>query len=58
MMKLKVDRFEGTMVICTDKDKKFYAIEKAELPSNVKQGYFIEIDNDGNVTVSEGKKGK
>lgn len=58
MMKLKVDRFEGTMVICTDKDKKFYAIEKAELPANVKQGYFIEIDNDGNVTVSEGKKGK
>lgn len=56
MMKLKAERFEGTMVICTDKDKKMFAIEKAELPGEVKPGYFIEIDDDGNVTVSEGKQ--
>lgn len=58
MMKLKVERFEGTLVICTDKEKKFFAIEKSEIPTEVKQGCFIEIDNDGNLTVSEGAKGK
>lgn len=58
MMKLKVDRFEGTMVICTDKEKKFFAIEKSELPGEVKQGYFIDIDDDGNIAISEGLKGK
>lgn len=54
MMKLKVDRIDGTLVICTDKEKKFFAIEKAEIPKDVKQGDFIEIDDSGNLTVSEG----
>ena len=53
MMKLKVDRIDGTLVICTDKEKKFFAIEKAEIPKDVKQGDFIEIDDSGNLTVSE-----
>lgn len=58
MMKLKAERFEGTMVICTDKEKKFFAIEKAELPKDVKIGSFIDIDDDGNITVSEAKSSK
>lgn len=58
MMKLKVERFEGTLVICTDKEKRFYAIEKSEIPTEVKQGSFIEIDNDGNLTVTENMKKK
>lgn len=58
MMKLKAERYEGSMVICTDKEKKFFAIEKSELPPEVKIGSYIEIDDEGNVTVSEGKKGK
>lgn len=58
MMTLKVDRIEGTLVICTDKEKKFFAIEKAEIPKEVKSGDFIEIDNDGKLTVSEGGKKK
>lgn len=53
MMKLKVDRIDGTLVICTDKEKKFFAIEKSEIPKEVKQGDFIEIDDSGNLTVSE-----
>ena len=55
MMKLKVDRIDGTMVICTDKEKKFFAIEKNEIPADVKSGDFSEIDNSGNLTVSQGK---
>ena len=58
MMKLKVDRIDGTLVICTDKEKKFFAIEKAEIPTEVKQGDFIEIDDNGTLTVSEGGKRK
>ncbi len=58
MRSLKVDRFEGTMVICTDKEKRFFAIEKAELPCEVKPGYFIYIDDNGEIEVSEKLKGK
>lgn len=58
MMTLKVDRTEGTFVICTDKEKKFFAIEKSELPQAVKSGDFIDIDDSGNLTVREGKKKK
>lgn len=57
-MTLKVDRFEGTMVICTDKEKKFFAIEKSELPDEVKPGYFIDIDEEGNISISKDIKGK
>ena len=56
MMKLKVDRIDGTLVICTDKEKKFFAIEKAEIPKEVKQGDFIEINDSGKLTVSEGTR--
>ena len=54
-MTLKVDRFDGTFVICTDKDKKLYAIEKSEIPGEVKKGWFIEIDDNGALKVSESR---
>lgn len=49
MRKLKVDRFDGTMVIFIDKEKKYFAIEKAEIPFDVKKGDFVEIDSDGSL---------
>ncbi len=52
MRKLKVDRVDGTFVICTDKEKKFFAIEKTEVPAEVKQGDFLEIDDNGTITVT------
>lgn len=58
MMTLKVDRTDGTLVICTDKEKKFFAIEKSEIPASVKQGDFIEIDDNGKLTVREGSRKK
>ncbi|MDE7390399.1 MAG: DUF3006 domain-containing protein [Lachnospiraceae bacterium] len=58
MMTLKVNRFEGSMVICTDKEKRFFAIEKSEIPCEVKQGYFIEIDDAGKLSVKESQKKK
>ncbi len=51
MQTLKVDRFDGTMVIFTDKEKKYFAIEKTEIPFDVKKGDRVEIDNDGNLTL-------
>ena len=58
MRKLKVDRIDGTFVICTDKEKKFFAIEKEEIPAQVKQGDFIDIDDNGTIVVSNGARKK
>ncbi len=55
MTKLKVDRFDGTMVIFTDKEKKFFAIEKAEIPFELKKGDLVEIDDEGNLTLVKKK---
>ena len=49
--KLKADRFDGTMVIFIDKEKKYFAIEKAEIPFELKKGDLVEIDNDGNLSL-------
>lgn len=51
MKKLKVDRFDGTMVIFTDKEKKFFAIEKAEIPFDLKKGDLVEIDEEGKIVL-------
>ncbi len=53
MRTLKVDRIDGTFVICMDKEKKFFAIEKSEIPSEVKKGSFIIIDDNGEISVSD-----
>ena len=55
MTKLKVDRFDGTMVIFTDKDKKLFAIEKAEIPFELRRGDLVEIDEEGTLTLIKKK---
>ena len=51
MKELKVTRFDGKYFICTDKDNAFFAIEKAEMPTEVKNGDVIVIDNEGNISL-------
>ena len=50
---LTVDRFEGTFVICEDKDKKMFAIEKSELPLSVLEGDVLSISDEGAITVDK-----
>lgn len=47
MQYLTVDRFEGTYVICEDREKKLFAIEKNEAPTNLKEGDVLQIRDDG-----------
>ncbi|MBQ9083573.1 MAG: DUF3006 domain-containing protein [Clostridia bacterium] len=51
MQYLTVDRLEGTYVICEDKDKKLFAIERTEAPAGVKEGDVLRIDDDGTLSV-------
>lgn len=51
MQQLTVDRFEGIYVICEDKDKKFFAIDKSEAPANVKEGDVLRIEDDGTLRI-------
>lgn len=51
MKELKVTRFDGTYFICTDKENTLFAIEKKEMPVDVKMGDMIIIDNDGNISI-------
>lgn len=53
MRKLKIDRIEGTFFICEDKEKKMFAIEKNEMPKDVKCGDTIVISDEGIITVSD-----
>ena len=54
MKKLKVLKFDGTYFICEDKDKKMFAIEKADMPKNAKDGDILIISNDGNIEIKNG----
>ena len=57
MRKLKVEKLEGIYVICSDSEKKLYAIEQNEAPTGVKPGDVLEIDQEGTITViSSGRK--
>ena len=57
-MILKVDRIDEKHIICIDKDKKYFAIEKSEITVPIEKGYFIVIDDNGNLTVSKEKPQK
>lgn len=50
MQYLTVDRLEGTYVICADKEKKLFAIERNEAPENLKEGDVLRIDDDGTLS--------
>ncbi len=57
-MILKVDMIDGKYVICMDKDKKMFALDKKEIkaPSELKKGWYVVIDDDGgSVSFSEHK---
>lgn len=51
MKKLKIKKFDGTYFICEDKEKKMFAIEKDEMPSNAKEGNTIIITSEGNIEI-------
>lgn len=55
MKNLIVDRFEGVYAICEDEEKKFFAIELAELPKGVREGDVLEICDDGSLNVNAEK---
>ncbi len=52
MRHLTVDRTDGIYVICEDKDRKMFAIPKAELSVTVREGDKLDIDNDGIIWVN------
>jgi len=44
-MKVIVDRFEGDLAVCEKEDKSMVDIPKKELPSDVKPGDVVIIEN-------------
>lgn len=55
MKKLVVEKIETEYAICIDKEKKYFAIEPADLPEPVKAGDRITISDDGVITVEKKK---
>ena len=54
MKKLIVDRYEGQYTVCEQpKEKKYFAIETAEMPANAKPGAVVLISDEGVITVDE-----
>ena len=52
MKKLIVDRYEGQFTVCEEpKEKKYFAIETAEMPKDAKPGTVIVISDDGVISV-------
>lgn len=51
MKELKITRFDGTYFICTDKENALFAIEKKEMPADVKIGDTVVIDKEGNISI-------
>lgn len=53
MKTLTIDRMEGIYAICTDKDKKYFAIPTSELPQGTAVGAVLGIDDDEGVITLE-----
>ena len=49
MKTLKISRFEGIYAICEDEDRKFFAIERPELPEGAKTGDLLKVDDEAGV---------
>ena len=47
-----MDRIDGIYAICEDKERKMFAIPKAELPSDLREGDKLDIDSEGVITVN------
>lgn len=52
MRHLTVDRIDGIYAICEDKDRKMFAIPTVELPTNVREGDKLDIDNEGVIYIN------
>ena len=52
MRHLTVDRIDGIYAICEDRERKMFAIPKAELPSDIREGDKLNIDSEGVITVN------
>jgi hypothetical protein len=51
---ISIDRYEGTLAICEDKDGKFFGIESSELPEGACEGTVLKIDDEaGTLTIDE-----
>lgn len=51
---VSIDRYEGTLAICEDKDGKFFGIESSELPEGAREGTVLKIDDEaGTLTIDE-----
>ena len=53
MKQLVIDRFDGKYAICTDSEKKFFAIELGELPQGAKVGSTLHITEEGELQLAE-----
>lgn len=53
MKELKIVRFDGKFYICTDKDNSFFAIEKDEMPAEVKIRDTILINAEGIIQIKQ-----
>ena len=52
MRHLTVDRIDGIYAICEDKERRMFAIPKAELPGSLREGDKLDIDDEGIITVN------
>ena len=53
MKTLTIDRMEGIYAICTDKDKKYFAIPTSELPQGAAVGAVLGIDDEEGIITLE-----
>ena len=51
MKELKVRNIDGKYFLCADKDEKYFAIEREEMPKNVKIGDTIIISDEGKISI-------
>lgn len=52
MLRLIIDRFEGKLAICEDKDQRCFAIESQELPEGAKAGCVLDISEEGELALN------
>lgn len=50
MKQLRVNNFNGMYYICSDKNEKYFAIPKEEMPEGIEQGDIIIISDEGTIT--------
>lgn len=51
MRYLTIEKNEGPYTLCSDKEKRMFAIETKEMPDGAQPGNKIKIDNEGIITL-------